>query len=66
VKRVYAEAALPSSNGGSDHFEGLVRDLLNLAENHAHRREIMTVLAACVPEYQPEYRPSLEKSALVV
>lgn len=58
VKRVCAKAGIPSGNGEGEHFEHLVRDLVGLAEDHAHPREIIAGLIACVPEYEPqETRP---------
>jgi len=66
VKRVHASSAPASGDGGGEHFETVLYDLISLAEDHGSPRAIREALVACVPDYVPREKPCLEKPRVLV
>lgn len=60
VKRVFATEQAACLNGQRQHFETMVRELIDLAENHVDRATIIRRIAACIPEYVPQQHPKKE------
>jgi FlaA1/EpsC-like NDP-sugar epimerase len=66
VMRVCAKPGVPSHNGGCDHFEHGLHELIDLAHDHGDGRAIIGALMTCVPGYVPLDKLPLEKPAVVV
>jgi FlaA1/EpsC-like NDP-sugar epimerase len=66
VKRVFATTPTPTLNGGAKHFEHLVENLVELAEEHSDSVAIISALVSCVPDYVPQERPTARRPLVAV
>lgn len=66
IKRVCAKPGIPAHNGGGDHFEHCLHELIGIAQEHGDSRAIVRALMTCVPEYLPLEKLPLEKPAALV
>jgi hypothetical protein len=66
VKRVFATEPTATLNGNREHFEHLIVNLLELAEEHSEPGAIISALVACVPDYVPQERPATRRSMVAV